>query len=429
MNHVYKVIFEPISHLTKVVDEYCHAHHGSSSVRRLTNKTTVTKATRVIHKEHPERSALLDALHSVHVPHLSRHELLALTEVVALLGMVCLPVTVNAETEKEELQRLRSQINELQKQVEILIKRGQNDSVVIGINPSDQNAHSNNSLSMMGGYVMGNDSVSIGSGSQVRGADNSLAMMKGYVDDKASNSVAIGVNSRVEGSGTNNSLAMMGGTINGTSPNAVSIGSGSNVQGGSNNLALVGGMAIGNNAIAIGKGAKAHISNNDESKEFSGIAIGEDAEVQAKGAIAIGKKAGGSVGASPLNGVAIGANAGFSGSGDRDAGAVALGADSKTDRYHSAVGGIFIGGKWNKENPSITGPNPVWKPTEGSVSIGSGEGSNEKTRRITHLAAGYEDTDAVNECCPVKSPPRTNRRSFIRAGWSGLPTCWRWRKL
>ncbi len=32
MNHVYKVIFEPISHLAKVVDEYCQAHHGSNSV-------------------------------------------------------------------------------------------------------------------------------------------------------------------------------------------------------------------------------------------------------------------------------------------------------------------------------------------------------------------------------------------------------------
>ena len=147
MNHVYKVIFEPISHLTKVVDEYCHAHHGSSSVSSLTSKTSVTKAARTIHKEHPVRSALLDALHSVHVPHLSRHEFLALTEALALLGMVCLPVAVNAETEKEELQRLRSQVNELQKQVEILIKKGKNESVVIGINSSEQKATGKNSIS------------------------------------------------------------------------------------------------------------------------------------------------------------------------------------------------------------------------------------------------------------------------------------------
>ena len=228
MNHVYKVIFEPISHLTKVVDEYCHAHHGSSSVSSLTSKTSVTKAARTIHKEHPVRSALLDALHSVHVPHLSRHEFLALTEALALLGMVCLPVAVNAETEKEELQRLRSQVNELQKQVEILIKKGTNESVVIGINSSEQKATGKNSISIMAGDAKGENS-------------------------------------------------------------------------------------------------KTDIPWKDSDKALPGV--------------------------------------------------------------------FFDNGKWVSNS---TKTDPIWKPTAGSVSIGKGEGKNEITRRIIHVAAGYNDTDAVN---------------------------------
>lgn len=228
MNHVYKVIFEPISHLTKVVDEYCHAHHGSSSVSSLTSKTSVTKAARTIHKEHPVRSALLDALHSVHVPHLSRHEFLALTEALALLGMVCLPVAVNAETEKEELQRLRSQVNELQKQVEILIKKGTNESVVIGINSSEQKATGKNSISIMAGDAKGENS-------------------------------------------------------------------------------------------------KTDIPWKDSDKALPGV--------------------------------------------------------------------FFDNGKWVSNS---TKTDPIWKPTAGSVPIGKGEGKNEITRRIIHVAAGYNDTDAVN---------------------------------
>ena len=359
MNHVYKVIFEPISHLTKVVDEYCHAHHGSSSVSSLTSKTSVTKAARTIHKEHPVRSALLDALHSVHVPHLSRHEFLALTEALALLGMVCLPVAVNAETEKEELQRLRSQVNELQKQVEILIKKGTNESVVIGINSSEQKATGKNSISIMAGDAKGENSVSIGSNVKVEKGKNSLAMMGAEVNDDES----------------------------------VAIGSGSKITNGWHSLAMMGGETNGADSIAIG--LKAYAGSGSATNV---IAIGANARSEAQEVISIGYGAGGANGTSAKYGVAIGSNAVFSGNDNQDEGAVALGWNSKTDipwkDSDKALPGVFFdNGKWVSNS---TKTDPIWEPTTGSVSIGKGEGKNEITRRIIHVAAGYNDTDAVN---------------------------------
>lgn len=276
MNHVYKVIFEPISHLTKVVDEYCHAHHGSSSITSLTNKTSAAKAARVIHKEHPLRSALLDALHSVHIPHLSRHEFLALTETIAFLGMVLLPVAANAEDATIELQRLRNQVNELQKQVETLIKRGETgSSVVISANPDASKAK-------------GDDAIAIGSTSKVENGNNTLAMMGGLA--KEINSVAIGAGSTTDGTG-------------------------------GNNLSLMGAKSYGENIIAIGKDATANVSDfNYNNGKYSGIVIGQNATVQANGAIAIGTHAGEFNGKSAQNGVAIGSNATFSGEKNREKG-------------------------------------------------------------------------------------------------------------
>lgn len=354
MNHVYKVIFEPISHLTKVVDEYCHAHHGSSSITSLTNKTSAAKAARVIHKEHPLRSALLDALHSVHIPHLSRHEFLALTETIAFLGMVLLPVAANAEDATIELQRLRNQVNELQKQVETLIKRGETgSSVVISANPDASKAK-------------GDDAIAIGSTSKVENGNNTLAMMGGLA--KEINSVAIGAGSTTDGTG-------------------------------GNNLSLMGAKSYGENIIAIGKDATANVSDfNYNNGKYSGIVIGQNATVQANGAIAIGTHAGEFNGKSAQNGVAIGSNATFSGEKNRDEGAVALGSNSKTDRYFQS-GDARPGWRFDKNAGTwveSSDTSPVWMPKIGSVSVGSGEGETEITRRITHVAAGNKDTDAVN---------------------------------
>lgn len=402
MNHVYKVIFEPISHLTKVVDEYCHAHHGSSSVTSLTNTTNAAKAARVIHKEHPMRSALLDALHSVHVPHLSRHEFLALTETLAFLGLIFLPVATSAQNVQPNLQELQKQIQELQKQVAALIAvKAENDKASqAGIEAKGQNSVSigrnskafdsaTNSLAMMGAEVKGANAVAIGANSQVfDNAEGSLAMMGAEVT--GANAVAIGAGSKVFESGKG-SLAMMGGTVR--TANSVSIGVNSNVEQGEESLAMMGGTTKNSYSIAIGNGALAGSDAGDPAV----IAIGHGAKSEGAGSVVLGIGAGGSFGKnSPINAVAIGTNAHFTGQPIKSEGSVALGANSVTDRDYTGPnahpGLIFSNGKWAPN----TNTDAVWMPTTGSVSIGSGETKDEVTRRITHLAAGFHDTDAVN---------------------------------
>ena len=69
---------------------------------------------------------------------------------------------------------------------------------------------------------------------------------------------------------------------------------------------------------------------------------------------------------------------------------VALGADSVADRASGQTGYVPSVGKITSTS------TPTWKSSLGAVSVGSGTGTSEKTRQIIHVAAGSEDTDAVN---------------------------------
>lgn len=86
------------------------------------------------------------------------------------------------------------------------------------------------------------------------------------------------------------------------------------------------------------------------------------------------------------NSVALGHNAKVTGEGG-----VALGAGSVADRVAGVVGyDPTTGAAYDIENDDA--PDYVWKATSGAVSVGSGR----ETRQITNVAAGTEDTDAVN---------------------------------
>ena len=81
------------------------------------------------------------------------------------------------------------------------------------------------------------------------------------------------------------------------------------------------------------------------------------------------------------NAVAIGNGAGVS-----EEGGVALGVGSVADRAAEVVG-----------YGAAEGENGIaWKATHGAVSVGSSAEGKEITRQITNVAAGTEDTDAVN---------------------------------
>ncbi|WP_155733069.1 adhesin, partial [Streptobacillus moniliformis] len=102
-------------------------------------------------------------------------------------------------------------------------------------------------------------------------------------------------------------------------------------------------------------------------------------------------------GAKGKNSMAIGHSA----STDKDNGenAIAIGNGAKATAKNSIVLGSQSKNTAdvNKAGYDITGSNSnnggAWKPTHGELAIGNGE---TVTRRITGVAAGYEDTDAVN---------------------------------
>lgn len=111
--------------------------------------------------------------------------------------------------------------------------------------------------------------------------------------------------------------------------------------------------ADGENAVAVGYQSTA---------QSSAVAIGDNAQAE-KDTVAIGKQANASA-----------------------EGGVALGMGSTADRSGGVTGWDPKTGKTSDETTA------VWKSGNGVISVGNGEGS----RQITNVAAGSEDSDAVN---------------------------------
>lgn len=162
-------------------------------------------------------------------------------------------------------------------------------------------------------------------------------------------------------------------------------------------------QAYGVGSLAIGYSSLAGSASNDNTT-FSSMAIGPYAKAQGTGAIAFGN----SSKSYSFGGVALGGGATV-GSPIKDAmGGVALGGTSSV----TVTGGVALGtGSQASTGSGQTGylsgskkPNQadsVWTSTIGAVSVGGGTfkvGSEEKihTRQIVNLAAGTQDTDAVN---------------------------------
>lgn len=142
------------------------------------------------------------------------------------------------------------------------------------------------------------------------------------------------------------------------------------------------------NAIAIGKNADAAdvstvaIGDNAEANSMYTISIGKDSEAYCDAAIAIGHES------------AVDAER-----------AIALGAESEsyvTDgvalgSYSYVYAGAGVSGYDFYEGKGSVDDSAVWKSTLGSISVGDTRFSDDlKTRQITGVAAGTEDTDVVN---------------------------------
>ena len=158
--------------------------------------------------------------------------------------------------------------------------------------------------------------------------------------------------------------------------------------------------ATGANATALGAGAQATALDStavgalSEAKAAEAIAIGSKAKSESVAGVAIGQNA--QVGAAATQGLALGQNTTVS-----TVGGVALGVGSVAS-VASGVSGIGVDGEAegtarvntyaklhdNADNALTSG--------QGAVAIGGTSNNTPFTRQITGLAAGTNDTDAVN---------------------------------
>ena len=204
--------------------------------------------------------------------------------------------------------------------------------------------------------------IAIGVGAQALDGSGVLAMGQlSYA--KGNNDVAIGTQTKVIG---NNSTAI-----------------GSTAQAIGNSSAAFGTQAVANGlgATAVGPGASAGTGDTTATAAAGATAVGRAAQATKEGASALGWAANASV----ENAAAIG----------RDttaniAGGVALGYQSVTT---TAAGVQGYNPASDRTDKYSTQAGAVGTSTLAAVSIGEGV---TKTRQLTGLAAGTEDTDAVN---------------------------------
>lgn len=230
-------------------------------------------------------------------------------------------------------------------------------------------------------------------------AENTLA---NYYNDGAtgSASMAFGVGTTAKG---NLSLAM-GVNSSASGLNSLAIGY-DNKASGARSVAVGNGTnASGNYSVAMGLGSQAGTQNTDPESTDNGaaVAVGFEASAEQTGSAAYGYMAS----ANNFESSAFGTSA----TANKD-GSVALGAHSVANREKGVKGylipdevnDIIIKEEGDKGNTSADTKidTATWMSTDGAVSLG-GKTKNAAgqdvtiSRQITNLAAGSEDSDAVN---------------------------------
>ena len=212
-------------------------------------------------------------------------------------------------------------------------------------------------------------------------AENTLA---NYYNDGAtgSASMAFGVGTTAQG---NLSLAM-GVNSSASGLNSLAIGYG-NEAAGTQSLAVGNSSnASGNYSVAMGLGAQAGTKNTDvESTDHGGaVAVGYGASAAETGSAAYGYSATASAVESSAFGTSAQANT---------EGSIALGAHSVANREKGSTGYLAP----DMTDPANAAKAATWVSTSGAVSLGGTDAAGTTiSRQITNLAAGSEDSDAVN---------------------------------
>lgn len=249
-----------------------------------------------------------------------------------------------------------------------------------------------------GSVANGTSSVALG---QNASAQNDNAVAIGHGSGAYANSVAIGGNARSTaersvhiGAMTDSNITTgsasvsIGADAQATASGAASFGTGAAASG-TDALALgQNSSSTGNGSVAIGYETK--VSNGKE----HATAVGTSAEANATEGTVLGYNA-------KVNGdkgVALGSGA-FVAAENGNKTSVALGAGSQVnDGDTVGTASLSIKDTYGETSDSTTYQFAGTNPT-GTVSVGSGSGSSEQTRTITHVAAGRvssTSTDAIN---------------------------------
>lgn len=216
-------------------------------------------------------------------------------------------------------------------------------------------------------------------------AENTLA---NYYNDGAtgSASMAFGVGTTAKG---NLSLGM-GVNSSASGLNSLAIGYGNEAAGTQSVAVGNSSNASGNYSVAMGLGAQAGTKNTDvESTDHGGaVAVGYGASAAETGSAAYGYSAQAKAVESSAFGTSAQANV---------EGSIALGAHSVANRGKGSTGYLAP----DMTDPANAANAATWVSTSGAVSLGgtdAAEAGANKTisRQITNLAAGSEDSDAVN---------------------------------
>ena len=234
----------------------------------------------------------------------------------------------------------------------------------------DSKAAGENSLAF-GKSAQSQDTSSIAIGDKSHAKHLASIAIGPHALTAAENSVAIGFNARTASKnsvsvgknamGLGDSSTAIGEFASATKLNSIAIGHEAIANGFVTSAIGSGAMAYGQYSMAIGKDARVGIIT----KEQYGNTIDEDKSTAVNYALAIGNDSKAEVDKS-----------------------VALGGESVASTGSGAKGLDFATGKKSEDSSS------TWKSTLGAVSVGDAD--KKLTRQITNLAAGTQDTDAVN---------------------------------
>ncbi|MDY3115712.1 MAG: YadA-like family protein [Sutterella sp.] len=260
-----------------------------------------------------------------------------------------------------------------------------NGSLVLGGGNTVTNSYS--SLSSVASLAIGTYNSpkafqdALNQGLRSASGGSALILGSGNTMDYARYSQVLGIQNSIIGTSLNrseyNAISGTGNTL--TNSSRIYVSGNSNEVSGTKNGILIGDNRIfssANGSIAIGFSTGKKTSSTDTRTRTTvadAVMIGTDSQVDATGGVAIGLNA--RVGAVAQEG---------------DLAGIALGAKS--------VSTILAGveGYDPTTSAASTDSSYVWKSTAGALSLGDVASDTKVTRQITGVAAGLEDTDAVN---------------------------------